>query len=192
MFWYMWQIARCDFLTCWLAIRRSGSPIGNQFQNRTMVNDGGIYHTKINNNIRCVYVLQCMSLVPYMCVYKRIHCDWGYIYCGSINASASNLLINVVYWWYDHMRLEVRPCKTCLRLVIAALKFWTWLSTLLRLIVLVRSPTTTTISGMLSLWSDSNSNSFRSSPGRRFGVTVAIVEMAKVYHLEQKMNHNLQ
>ena len=50
-------------------------------------------------------------------------------------------------WWYDHTRLVLRPYKTCLRLVIAALKFWTWPSTLLRLILLVRSPTTTTISG---------------------------------------------
>ena len=33
--------------------------IVNQFQHRTMVNDGGIYHAKNNNNIRCVYVLQC-------------------------------------------------------------------------------------------------------------------------------------
>ena len=49
--------------------------IVNQFQHRTMVNDGGIYHTKNNNNIRCVCVLQCMSLVPYIFVYKRIHCD---------------------------------------------------------------------------------------------------------------------
>ena len=29
-----------------LAIRRSGSPIGNQFQHRTMIHDGGICHTK--------------------------------------------------------------------------------------------------------------------------------------------------
>ena len=37
-------------------------------------------------------------------------------------------------WWYDHTRLVLRPCKTCLRLVIAALKFWTWPSIFLRLI----------------------------------------------------------
>ena len=49
--------------------------IVNQFQHRTMVNNGGIYHTKNNNNIHCVYVLQCMSLVPYIFVYTRIHCD---------------------------------------------------------------------------------------------------------------------
>ena len=103
----MWQIARCDFLTCWLAIHRSGSPTGNQLQHRTIVNDGGIYHTKNNNNIHCVYVLQCtwcMSLVPYICVYKRMHCNWGYIYCGSIDASASNLLINVLY--FNHVVLS--------------------------------------------------------------------------------------
>ena len=40
-----------------LAIRRSGSPIGNNFHHRTMVHDGGIYHAKNNNNIRRVYVL---------------------------------------------------------------------------------------------------------------------------------------
>ena len=38
-----------------------------------MVHDGGIYHIKNNNNIQRVYLLQCMSQVPYHCVYKRVH-----------------------------------------------------------------------------------------------------------------------
>ena len=40
-----------------------------------MVHDGGIYHTKNNNNrdLRRVYLLQCSSQVPYHCVYKRMH-----------------------------------------------------------------------------------------------------------------------
>ena len=33
-------------VTCSLAIRRSGPPTGNHFQHRTMVNDGGISHTR--------------------------------------------------------------------------------------------------------------------------------------------------
>ena len=56
-----------------LATRRSGSPIGNHFQHRTMVHDGGMYHTKNNNNKRRVYLLQCRYQLPYHCVYKRMH-----------------------------------------------------------------------------------------------------------------------
>ena len=52
---------------------------------------------------------------------------------------------------HNHARLVVR-------LVIAAQKFWTWPSTLLRLILLVRSPTTATISGTLSPRFDSDSS----------------------------------
>ena len=61
-------------------------------------------------------------------------------------------------WWCDHTRLVVRPYKTFLRLVIGALKFYTWPSTFLRQILLVRSPTITTISGTLYLRFDSDSN----------------------------------
>ena len=57
-------------------------------------------------------------------------------------------------WWCDHTRLVVRPCKTYLRLVIAD-NSQTVLN--IRLILLVRSPTTTTISGTFSLRFDSDS-----------------------------------
>ena len=76
-------------------------------------------------------------------------------YCTSSISGASSPIVDwhtITHdWWCDHTRLVVRPCKTCLLLVIAALKFVTWPSTLLRLILLARSPTTTTISGTISL-----------------------------------------
>ena len=63
-------------------------------------------------------------------------------------------------WWCDHTRLVARPCKTWSQTY--RRQFWTWPSTLLRLILLVRSPTTTTISGTFSLRFDSDSYTFRS------------------------------
>ena len=50
-------------------------------------------------------------------------------------------------WWYDH----VRPLCDLLRFGIAGQKFWTWPSTLLRLILLWRSPTTSATSRTFSL-----------------------------------------
>ena len=62
-------------------------------------------------------------------------------------------------WWCDHTRLVVRPCKTCLRLVIADRS-----QRVLNMTVdwscsydHVRSSTTTTISGTFSLRFDSDS-----------------------------------
>ena len=96
-------------------------------------------------------------------------------------------------WLCDHTWLVVRPCKTCLRLVIADRS-----QTVLNMTVdwfcsydHVRSPTTTTISGTFSLRFDSDSYIFFIITWS-FGVTVAIVNMNKVYNLEQKMNHNWQ
>ena len=58
-----------------LAKHRSGSPICNHFQHRTMVHDGGIYHTKNNNNIRRVYYYSvgpkyCIIAFIGACIYK--------------------------------------------------------------------------------------------------------------------------
>ena len=61
-------------------------------------------------------------------------------------------------WWYDH----VRPLCDLLRFGIAGQKFWTWPSTLLRLILLWRSPTTSATSRTFSLRFTHDSNPFRS------------------------------
>ena len=51
-------------------------------------------------------------------------------------------------WWYDH----VRPLCDLLRFGIAGQKFWTWPSTLLRLILLWRSPTTSATSRTYTIY----------------------------------------
>ena len=60
-------------------------------------------------------------------------------------------------WWYDHVRPVCDLWSQTDRR-----QFWTWPSTLLRLILLVRSPTTTMISGTFSLRFDSDSYIFLS------------------------------
>ena len=82
--------------------------------------------------------------------------------------------------WCDHTRLVVRPCKTCLRLVIAdSFEHDRQLILLVRPLSVARSLYDLTA---IPTCFDR----------RRFGVTVSIVNMKKVYNLEQKINHNWQ
>ena len=88
-------------------------------------------------------------------------CDWSnYWSCDCLTPKSRTTGGATTHeWWCDHTRLVVRPCKTCLRLVIADRS-----QRVLNMTVdwfcsydHVRSSTTTTISGMFSLRFDSNS-----------------------------------
>ena len=67
-------------------------------------------------------------------------------------------------WWCEHARLVVRPVCGRLRFEIAGKKFWT--STLLRLILLWRWPTTSATCRTLFVWFAHDCNMLRSQLGR--------------------------
>ena len=82
-------------------------------------------------------------------------------------------------WWCDPARLVARWRTTCLwPLVICNRRFWTWLSTLLRPNLLVRSPTTCKTNGTICQRLICESSYFvvlyRSWHGRKPGVTGAL------------------
>ena len=120
-------------------------------------------------------------------------CDWSnYWSCDCLTHNHERLVVRprtnrgaiTRDWWYNHVRHAcVLWSQTDRR------QFWTWPSTDFARTIMYDHPRPLR-SVSRSLYDLTVIPTF--FDGRRFGVTVAIVHMKKVYNLEQKMNHNWQ